>query len=43
VRRYESLDVRLRQVLSVTRVERIADLREVLLELGEAGLGKRDA
>ena len=43
VRRHERLDVRLRQMFSVARVERIADLREVLLELGEALLGKRDA
>lgn len=43
VRRHERLDVRLRQVFSVARVERIADFREVLLELGEALLRKRDA
>ena len=43
VRRHELLDIRLRQMLSVTRVGRIADLRKVLLELGEAQLGKSDA
>ena len=43
VRRHERLDARLRQVFSVARVERIADLREMLLELREARLGKRDA
>jgi hypothetical protein len=39
----ELLDRLLRQMSAVARVGRVADLREVLLKLGEARLGQRDA
>jgi hypothetical protein len=39
----ELLDFFLRQMFPVARVKRVADLREVLLELGEPWSGQRDA
>jgi hypothetical protein len=41
--RDELLDLFLRQIFAVTRVKRVADLREMSLEFGEARPGQRDA